>query len=204
MKNIVFKGFRFGSLLQLAIGPVCIFIFNKAINQGFISAVFGVIGVVIIDGAFIALSIIGVTTIVKKREKIIKIIGSMILVLFGCNIIYNTLFNGNGTAYIVEHGGTYFSTFLKAIVLTGANPLTIVFWSGVFSSKIIEDKFSRNDEILFGIGAVLSTLVWLTIVAIIGQLTTVFLNEKIITILNALVGIILVYFGLRLFFKKVQ
>ncbi len=201
-KNVLFKGFRFGSLLQLAVGPICIFIFNKAINQGFITALFGVIGVSIMDGVFITLSIIGVTTIVKKKEKAIKIIGSLILVLFGCTTIYSALFSGNGTTQIVEQGSTYLNTFLKAIVLTGANPLTIVFWSGVFSSKIIEDNYNKNDEILFGVGAVLSTFIWLTIVSVIGQLTTVFLSEKITTMLNVIVGGSLIYFGVRLFLVK--
>lgn len=200
--KMIFKGFKFGTLLQLAVGPICIFIFNKAISQGVIIAMFGVIGVVIIDGLYITLSIIGVSTLVKRNEKIIRFIGSAILIIFGCNIIYNALITVNSINYSLEQGGTYLTTFIKAIVLTGANPLTIVFWSGVFSSKIVEENFTRNDEILFGIGAVLSTFIWLTIVCIIGQFTNMFLNNRIVIVLNALVGVLLIFFGIRLLVKN--
>lgn len=201
-KSMIFKGFKFGSLLQLAVGPICIYIFNTSISKGFINALFGVIGVGIVDGVFIVLSIFGVTTLIKKNEIILRLLGSVVLIFFGCNIIFNVLFINDSNTYLVQQSSSYIDTFFKAIILTGANPLTIIFWSGVFSSKIIEEDFSKNDEFLFGLGAVISTIIWLTVVSMIGQLTSVFLNGNIIRILNAIVGFILIYFGVRLCFKK--
>lgn len=200
-RHMIFKGFKFGLLLQLAVGPICLYIFNTAIVSGFINAIAGVIGVVIIDGIFIALSIIGITSLVKNNEQILKIFGTLILVLFGINTIYNAIFINKDVRNVIV-SKTYLDIFIKAIILTGANPLTIVFWSGVFSSKIIEENFSRTDEILFGIGAVLSTFICLTVVSIMGQFTSQFINENIIRILNIMVGMMLIYFGFRLLLNK--
>lgn len=87
--------------------------------------------------------------------------------------------------------------FLKAVILTGSNPLGIIFWAGVFSTKIIEENITKKNVYFFGIGACLSTLFFLTLVALGGSLVTNFLSENIITILNVAVGMILIVFGLK-------
>lgn len=201
-KHTLLKGFQFGSLLQLAIGPISVFVFNIAVLQGLFPALMGVLGVVIVDGIFIALSIVGISSFITKKERLIKVLGSIILVIFGVNIILSAI-DSNSTPDTVESGMNYLSIFLKAMFLTGANPLTIVFWSGVFSAKIVEDNFERKDEILFGLGAVLSTLVWQTGISLLGQMTNRFLSDSMIMILNIIVGVILIYFGIHLWlFKK--
>lgn len=88
---------------------------------------------------------------------------------------------------------------MSFVVLTGANPLIIVFWSGVFSAKIAEEKFTRRDEFYFGTGAVISTLLFLLVVAILGQVTSNFIGPGFIRVLNMIVGVILIYFGVKLF-----
>ena len=45
-------------LLQLAIGPVCIYIFNIASNDGFLNAEVGAIAVTIIDALYAMLAIL--------------------------------------------------------------------------------------------------------------------------------------------------
>jgi len=54
---------------------------------------------------------------------------------------------------------------------------------------------------MFGVGAVLSTFLFLNIIAIIGQFTKNFLAIKYIMYLNIIVGVVLIYFGLKLVLK---
>jgi len=81
------KGFKFGMLLQVAVGPVCIYIFNESVRKGVLSAFVGVIAVVLIDALFIGLSIAGISTVVKKKEQLLKIFGSLVLIIFGLKMI---------------------------------------------------------------------------------------------------------------------
>ena len=60
------KGFRFGMLLQLAVGPVAFFIFQTALMSGFISAGTGVIGAVLVDAIFIVASIVGIGAVLQQ------------------------------------------------------------------------------------------------------------------------------------------
>jgi threonine/homoserine/homoserine lactone efflux protein len=195
------KGFKFGMLLQIAIGPVCIYIFNLTIRRGWLSAFISVLAVVIIDALFISLSIIGISAVVEKRKKLLKIFGSSVLIIFGIRIIISAI-NSSSMTLINTNEVSYIKIFLSVMFLTVSNPLTIIFWSGVFSTKIIEEKFDKNDEIKFGIGAVLSTFIFLNFIGILGQFTKEFLPMKYIMILNVIVGVVLVYFGIRLIFHS--
>jgi len=84
------------------------------------------------------------------------------------------------------------SSFLEGLLITASNPLTILFWAGVFSGKLAEEKLQRKEIYLFGLGSVLSTLFFLTIVAAIGSATGYFLPVEIISMLNLVVGVILI------------
>lgn len=198
---MIFKGFKFGMLLQIAIGPICIFVFNEAVEKGLVNGLFGVLAVVIVDGIYIALSIVGISAIVKRHEKILKYFGAFVLIVFGIVTIISAI-NHQEVVIGVDQEVNYLKTFLTAFFLTGSNPLTIIFWSGVFSTKILNGKFKQSDAIFFGVGAVLATLFFLSMIASVGQFTMNFLNAQTISALNVLVGLLLLYFGVKLVLKK--
>jgi threonine/homoserine/homoserine lactone efflux protein len=93
--------------------------------------------------------------------------------------------------------------FFRAIILTGSNPLTIFFWAGVFSSKVAEENMKRNDVYLFGFGAVVSTIFFLTMIALIGSFAKELFSTNVIQILNIAIGFLLIYFSIRMILKKV-
>jgi threonine/homoserine/homoserine lactone efflux protein len=94
------------------------------------------------------------------------------------------------------------SIFLQGVLLTAANPLTILFWGGVFSAKAAEKSMGRAQLLPFGLGCVLSTLLFLSAVALAGSLINSFLPPLVMMILNAAVGCALIFFGVRLLVKK--
>lgn len=49
MGKEIFRGFKFGMILQIAIGPICIFIFQTACKYGFFMGEMGVLDVVLVD-----------------------------------------------------------------------------------------------------------------------------------------------------------
>ena len=195
---MIWKGFCFGMLLQLAIGPVCTFIFQTSLTQGLFPALGGVLGVALTDGTEILLAIWGVGAILQRSEgakAFARWFGAGILLLFGVSSILGafgiTLLPGLGLSV---SGG---SVFLRAVVLTLSNPLTIVFWAGVFTTRLAEGDLSDGDQKTFGLGCVLATLFFLSLVAGVGHVTQQMLPEAVVRILNVAVGCVLVGFGLR-------
>ena len=84
-----FSGLRFGMLLQIAIGPMCLMVFNTAKNAGFWVAMSLVLAVALVDAFYIALASVGISRIMEKEsvKKIFKVVGALVLILFGLNII---------------------------------------------------------------------------------------------------------------------
>lgn len=196
---MTFKGFKFGMLLQFAIGPVCLFIFQMASLNGFYIGEVAVLGVTLVDGLFIIVAILGVATIIDKNniKVCLKIFGAIILIIFGLSIILNQ-FNINFIPSLKIHDTVNSANaFINAIIITSSNPLTIIFWGGIFSTKVIEENVKRKDICQFGFGALLSTIFFLSLINLIGSFTKMFLPTNAIQILNIIIGFLLIYFGIK-------
>lgn len=200
---MIIKGFRFGLLLQLAIGPVCLYILNTAVMSGFGLAFLAVIAVCLIDALYIFLAFSGISAFLKseKTKLILKIFGAVVLIVFGLASILSSFNISILPSFNFNFSATS-NVFLYASLLTASNPLTILFWAGVFSSKVSELNMSKKDTYLFAIGCVLSSFIFLTAIAALGFVFKLFINDSVILILNVLVGIMLVYFGIRNLLKK--
>jgi threonine/homoserine/homoserine lactone efflux protein len=198
---VLVKGFRFGMLLQLAVGPVALFIFQTALVSGFISAATGVIGAALVDAIFIVAAIIGIGAVLQKEKAaaVMKIFGALILITFGISTVLGVF----GLAFIpgfnLAQGVETGSVFQRAVLITASNPLTIIFWAGVFSARLAEGDLKGSETYTFGCGAVLATLFFLTLIALVGTTTGRFLSDAVIQVLNAAVGVLLIYFGVRMF-----
>ncbi len=202
---MLIKGFKFGMLLQIAVGPVCLFIFGSSVENGFWQAMQGVAAVTLVDSLFIIGAILGMAAILEKKEgakTFFKYFGASILILFGLQTLLGVFGLSILPAINLFRSVSSGSAFPKVLLLTLSNPLTIMFWAGVFSSKIVEDGLGRKEMYLFGAGAVLSTLLFMTFVSALGSVAGIFIPEAAMSVLNGLVGLILIGFGLRTVYRK--
>ena len=196
------SGLKLGMLLQLTIGPMCLIVFNTAKNSGFLLAFTLVLAVTLVDAFYIILAGLGVSKLLsKKKFKIIfKIISSTILILFGVNTILKTydinLIPG------ISLKLTAFNIFLQGLILTILNPTTIIFWGSILTTKIIDDNFSKEELNLFSYGLISSTLIFLSFIVILGMLLSNFIPDNISGILNVIVGVIIILFGIKMLIKK--
>lgn len=204
---LVLKGFCFGMILQIAIGPVCLYVFKTANEVGLRAAEAAVIAATIVDILFVTLAIAGISELIEKpkMKMLLKYFGSSVLLYFGigtilevCGVkIIPTLISSGSESFAASNA------FVTSFVLTAASPLSILFWSGVFAGKLAEESFSRKEMISFGIGAVSATLIFLGIFAYVVWLFRIFISPTVTQLLNLLVGLIIIGFGTRLAVKKV-
>ncbi|MBC2852463.1 MULTISPECIES: LysE family translocator [Cetobacterium] len=196
---MILEGFKFGMLLQIAIGPVCMYIFSLGIGQSFWRAESGVLGVVLADALYIALAILGISSFVKK-EKIqygFNILGTLIIILFGMELFLGYFGISILPKMNIFGDSSSSSPFIKAFLLTGANPMTILFWIGVFTTRTNDENFTKKSTLLFAFGALLATLFFLTLIVFLGSITNNFLSQRILSLLNSGVGLVLIYFGVK-------
>ncbi|MCQ8213393.1 LysE family translocator [Cetobacterium somerae] len=193
-------------LLQIAIGPVCLYIFSLGINETFYQAELGVLGVVFGDAFYITLAILGISSFIKKKkiQHRFNILGALILIIFGVELFLGYF----GLSFLpkinISENFSSNSPFFKALLLTAANPMTIIFWIGVFSTKIDEANFTKVSTFLFALGALLATFFFLTLIIFLGSVTNNFLPKKILILLNSGVGLALIYFGIKKVLKSIK
>jgi threonine/homoserine/homoserine lactone efflux protein len=202
---MILKGFKFGLLLQIAVGPICVFIFQTAMTSGLPLALTGVVGVALIDTLYILFAILGLGALINKYDnakKILTYFGALVLVLFGLSIIFEVLGMPLLPSFSLMSSKNVSNVFIKVIILTLSNPLTIVFWAGVFSARLVDEDMIKSDMFMFGVGAILSTLFFLSLIAIIGMFADAFLNANVLNILNIVVGVVLIFFGIQTALKK--
>jgi len=202
--KIFINGFSLGMILQLSIGPVCLYVFKSATEKGFFYSELIIIGVFLVDAFYIFWALFGISTFLKNENTkiILKIFGFIILLIFGVNIILSEIIKMNLIPSINILNNNFSNPFFSGLLLTLSNPLTIIFWIGIFSAKIIEKNYSKKEIIIYGLGALIPTILFLSIIVILGIIIKTFLPQIIISLLNILVGLMIIYFSIRILIKK--
>ena len=202
--KITGQGFRFGMLLQLAVGPVCLFVLHSSVNFGFWAALGAVLAVVFVDALFIAVSSVGVTAalgVPAVRHKA-PLFGGIILCVFGLQMLLGAFNIQVLPAIRLFSASADTGLFVQALLMTLSNPLIILFWGGALTAKVAENRWSRKQLFCFAVGCVLATAFFLTAVAALGGLLQGKLPQTAIIALNIAVALLMLAFGIRLMIPR--
>lgn len=196
---MLFQGFKFGILFQFAIGPVCMYIFSLGTRKDILSAQSGVIGTILAEGLYMYLAALGMTSFIKNRkiQKKFNYLGSLIVFLFGLELFLGYFKIPSLSITHIFNTNKETSPFVYSFLLTISNPMNILFWIGIFSTKIDKSDFNKKNTLLFGLGSLLASLIFLMLIAYLGTLTNNFLPNSLTNILNAVVGLALIYLGIK-------
>jgi len=193
----ILQGFLFGMVLQLSVGPVCLAVFRKAVEGRLGPALWMVAGVAAADGAYIALALLGVASFLRidTLRVIVGLAGALVLAVFGVRLI-----RAEAAPAAAETSGGSLASLRYGFLLTVANPLTVVFWGGVFAGVAASTELAGSGDVYpFAAGCLLSTLAFLSAVAVFGRsLSPLLSNGKALRWLNRVVGIVLVGFAAKL------
>jgi arginine exporter protein ArgO len=199
MHSIIINGFLTGLILQLAIGPVFIYITNIVIQKSLYDGLSAVLAAAVADYLYILLAISGVGRFLENSsfKKLFGIISSIVLIAFG-SISILTSGNNPGIDNIPVITGTesLIESFVTTFILTISSPLTILFWTGLFTAKSLELNLSRRELYVFGISAGFTTILFLGVSAFIISVLRSVISDIMIYYTNIFVGIILVFYGI--------
>ena len=192
---VIKRGLFLGLIIQLAIGPIFFFIVNLSLQKTLLDGLMGVLAATVVTYIYIALSVFGIGKILEeeKFKKIFGIISSIVLIIFGGIIISGAI--NSGDIEIAVNTSNLFASFTSVFLLAISNPLSIVFFTGLFSAKAIEHNYTKNELYFFGFGTGLSTFIFMG-----GAILLVsFLKEAIpiivMQILNIAVGVLIIGYG---------
>jgi len=197
--KVFINGLLTGMFLQLAIGPVFFFILRITLESNYSNAVFAILAVTLVDYLYIALSILGLGRLLEKDKarKITGLIGSVALMIFGVSILGSAFAAKTAASGSYASGITALGSFVNAFVLTLSSPLTIVFWSSVFTTKAMENGYGKKQIMVFGLGSGASTFIFLSSTMFILSVIKSGIPEVVVGWMNVVVGALLFAYGLQ-------
>jgi len=190
-------GFLTGLILQIAIGPVFLYILNISLQRSIVDGLFAVIAVTIVDYIFIALAVLGLGKLLE-RPKIklgLGVVSSVVLILFGIIMILSISQSNQVSSPGSPIESNYISSFVSVFLLTISSPLTIVFWTSLFATKAIERGYAQKQLIFFGAAAGLATLLFLGSSVTLLSILRTSIPLALLRILNTGVGLVLIIYG---------
>lgn len=195
--NVFLSYILLGLSLAAPIGPINAAQIDKGIRNGFMHAWFVGVGAVVADGVYMLVVYIGVVQFLETgfMQTFLWLFGCFVLIYTGVETLVHSrevhLENTRGNEPLVK---SFFSGFFMAI----ANPLTILFWLGIYGSVLAKtvSKYGRTELILYSSAIFIGLLLWDIIMACVASSFRSFLTSKLLRAISFLSGISLIGFGI--------
>ncbi len=199
------NGLLTGLILQTAIGPVFFFIINLALQRSIYDGLVAVAAVTLVDVLYISLAILGIGKLLEKKniKKAFGIISSVVLVIFGL-IIVKGVSGANISTTSVIQSSSLLASFSATFLLTISSPMTIIWYTSLFTAKAIEYNYTKRELLIFGLSVGLATLLFMGTSVIVFSLVKKTVPTSLIQILNTTVGSLLILYGVMRFAKVLK
>ena len=195
--NVITQGILFGLTLSLMVGPAFFSLIQTSITKGFRSGVHLAIGVSLSDISMVFIAWFGVSSLFASdnAQKLIGFIGGIIIICFG--IYTATRRHITQPRRNIENVSKFqLKYILKGFLFNIANPGVWIFW--LLPINVAMSYDNRNEQITFLICILLTVFFMDMIKCAIATELKRFMTDNVITIINRVVGSILILFGLYL------
>jgi threonine/homoserine/homoserine lactone efflux protein len=198
--EILLNGVFFGLLLAVFIGPVFFALIQTSIEKGFGAGVMMALGVSLSDSIYIFLTYLGISQFLDNLffKVGLGLAGGVIMVLFGMS---SFLKPEPELKPCINHepGNDRMKLVVKGFFLNGINPFVLLFWVGIVSMVSVDYEYSTKQVYVFFIG-IIGTVLFTDVLKsyIAGRLRNI-ITPHFMKIMNRIVGVALMLFGLRLF-----
>lgn len=198
--DIVLNGLGFGLLLCVLIGPVFFALLQNSIEKGFWSGFFMAVGIAISDASYIVITYLGISQLVENPSFNMWLggIGGTIMLVFGIIYIAKPI-PQKGLKQLHAEETKWFQQILKGFALNGINPFVLIFWIGIISKVTVNFQYTTNEAVTF-FAVLIATVFSVDILkAYFATKLSQIVTPQFMKIMNRVVGIALILFGLRLF-----
>ena len=210
MIALYFEGVLLGLLVAISLGPAFFAIIQTSINKGFKYGVFMAMGISLSDMMLVTISyLIGATLFDNPQNKVyVGLIGGVILIIFGSVSWAKKpeILKRRNVNYQTPSGRPLYLYIIRGFFLNIANPFLFFFWFGAlgFVGKNASEGKMLESTIIFFAGTFSIVFATDILKSYIGDKIKGFLRPRKELILNKVVGIALVIFGIILMFRTLD
>ena len=216
--DLLFRAFSIGLILSVMPGPVFFVLLENSITKGIRSALALDLGVLISDIVYILLAVLFVeqinTLLSGENKQLFDIVGGSIFIIYGVFNWFKKTKITTGNAELAEVTEKFHLkeskdpkrnlglSIAKGFLLNFANPLVIFYWLSVASIAKRESTDDSNSMLFLFLGTILLTFFSFDILKIItAKRIKNFVNERMLNLLNKVIGVLFVAFGLFFMFR---
>jgi threonine/homoserine/homoserine lactone efflux protein len=196
--DIIYKGFLIGVFVSAPMGPIGLLCVQRTLNKGQWHGFFSGIGAALSDifyAAIISLGMGFIINFITDNQYILKIIGSVFLMIFGVYVFlsnpFKKLHETNERSYSLPQDT------ITAFFLTLSNPLIIFLYIVLFARFNFIAPEEKLFSILLGLVSILVGALswWFLITFLVGKLRK-FVNLRVLWIINRIVGVVIIALSL--------
>lgn len=195
--GIFFSYIFLGLSLAAPIGPVNAAQIDKGIKSGFLHSWLVGLGAMTADAIYMLMVYFGVIHFLETSfmKTFLWSFGFFVLVYTGIE----TLISAGKIVSSSRHSDDSLSkSFLSGFMMSLSNPLTILFWLGIYGSVLAKTaaEYDKTHLILYSIAIFIGLIIWDITMAGIASTFKRFLTLKTLTFISILSGLSLIGFGL--------
>ncbi len=196
-----FNGLLFGLIFVFSLGPAFFSLVQTSVQKGLSKAILLAVGISLSDIAFVILSMMGITSWLESdRFKIgLSIVGAVVLISYGIYSwfkkprIYTNASESTQDVTNVKY-------VLKGFLLNGFNPFILVFWMGIIGIVSVNFEYNATQQPVFFSGVLVTIFTTDLFKAFIANRLRSIVTPNSILIMNRSIGVILILFGLHMFY----
>jgi threonine/homoserine/homoserine lactone efflux protein len=192
------KGIIFGLTLSMMVGPAFFSLIQTSITKGFKSGAHLAIGISISDILMVFIAWYGISSLFEtvQAQRILSVVGGLVLMGFG--VYAATRKHIAVPKRNIEAVTRYrFRYMAKGFVFNIANPSIWIYWL-IPISVATSAYITKSNQMLFLISILVTCLCCDMLKCAIAHQLKQFMTDKVLTIINRVVGCILVLFGIYL------
>ena len=201
----IIRNIILGISLAAPIGPVNVEVIRRGLNFGFFPAFLLSIGAASADTTYLLLIYFGLSSFIKVPiiKTLIWVFGGFVLLYLGFRSIKIFKVKVELNKSVPKTGR---NSFISGYLITISNPMTIVWWTGVFGSILGTSIYnvSKTIALLNSLTIIIGVILWFFALSLILHWGKRFFKEKYVKYVNLTAGIILVGFGLYFLYNAVS
>lgn len=195
----IFPYFLLGVSLAAPIGPVKATLLNLGIKNGFFHAWFFSLGAIATDIAYMLMVYLGIGRFIEYP--VIK----SILWSFGCFVLLYTGIENLLTLHKVKLDANFKKivrlrySFLSGFLMALLNPLTILFWLGIYGSVLVggSEKLGEIEIALYSLFILLGIILVDFVMATISSGSRKILSSKFLSTISIISSLSMIGFGIH-------
>lgn len=186
-----------GLSLAAPIGPINAAQLDKGIKNGFFHAWFVGVGAVMADLLYMLVVYFGVVHFINTpfMKTFLWSFGCFVLLYTGIESIQSA--NKIDLRYEKESGESLPKSFFFGFVMSLSNPLSILFWLGIYGSVLAQTASSYGTQqlIVYSSAIFVGLLIWDFMMAGVASTFRRFMSNRGLTIVSLLSGVSMILFG---------